>query len=103
MGFTTKLVVSLAALLTSLSVVANEQLAQRHACVGCHQMDKKVVGPSWVSIRDKYKDGSTSASQLATNIKKGSTGKWGAIPMPPQAAVSDADALTLSTWILQAK
>lgn len=99
----TRLIVALAAPLASLPVMANEQMAQKYACVGCHQMDKKAVGPAWMSIRDKYKDGSTTAAQLATAIKKGSAGKWGAIPMPPQAAVPDADALALSTWILQVK
>lgn len=103
MKILTRLIVALVAPLASLPVVANEQLAQKYACIGCHQVDKKAVGPSWMSIRDKYKDGSTTAAQLATTIKKGSSGKWGAIPMPPQAAVPDAETLALSTWILQLK
>lgn len=79
---------------------ASEQLTQKYACVGCHQAQAKGVGPSWQAIRDKYKDGSVPAEQLAKNIKAGSTGKWGAIPMPPQAAVPDADAQAIAKWVL---
>ena len=82
------------------AALASEQLAQRHACVACHQANTKTVGPSWSDIRAKYKDGSATAPQLARNIKAGSTGKWGPVPMPPQAAVPDADAATLAGWIL---
>lgn len=85
--------------LSPLNTMANEQLTQKHACVGCHQAEKKVVGPSWSSIRAKYK-GSVTPDQLAKSIKAGSSGKWGPIPMPAQATVSDADALAIATWIL---
>ena len=87
--------------LSPLSVSASEQLAQKYACVGCHQADKKIVGPSWSSIREKYK-GSVTPAQLAKSIKAGASGKWGPIPMPPQAAVPDTDALAIANWILGA-
>lgn len=83
--------------------LASEQLAQKYSCVACHHAEAARVGPPWAAIRTKYKDGSVSAEQLAKNIKAGSTGKWGAIPMPAQAAVADADARALATWILGGK
>ncbi len=82
-----------------LNASANEELAKKRACVACHQADKKIVGPSWSSIREKYK-GSVTSAQLAKSIKAGGSGKWGPIPMPPQGTVSEEDALTLATWIL---
>lgn len=82
---------------------ASEQLAQKHNCMACHQADARRVGPSWASIRGKYMDGSVSAAQLARNIKSGSSGKWGAIPMPPQPTVPDGDAQSIANWILMAK
>ena len=84
------------------NATASEQLAQKYACVGCHQADKKIVGPSWSSIREKYK-GSVTPAQLAKSIKAGGSGKWGPIPMPPQGTVSDGDALALASWILGAQ
>jgi cytochrome c len=37
---------------------------------------------------------------LTASIKKGGSGKWGPIPMPAQAALSEADAKTLAAWVL---
>lgn len=78
-------------------------LAQKYACMSCHQADKRLVGPSYLEISNKYKDGSKSAQQLAASIKAGGSGKWGAIPMPAQPQVPDADALVLANWILTKK
>lgn len=79
---------------------ASQALAQRNGCVACHQPDAKVLGPSWKEISQKYGDGKATVEQLSASIKFGSTGKWGAMPMPPQAQVSDADLKTLSQWLL---
>jgi len=37
---------------------------------------------------------------LIKSIKGGGSGKWGAIPMPAQAALSEDDAKTLAAWVL---
>ncbi|MDB0543755.1 cytochrome C [Ralstonia solanacearum] len=79
---------------------ASEALASRYACVACHQPATKTVGPSWTDIAAKYADGSKSAEQLAACVKRGGSGHWGAVPMPAQAALSDADAVTLAKWVL---
>ena len=79
---------------------ASLALVQRNSCTACHQPAARVVGPSWKQIAEKYSDGKLTAEQLAENIKRGSTGKWGAMPMPPQAQVSDADLKTIAQWLL---
>ncbi|HBO80346.1 MAG TPA: cytochrome C, partial [Cupriavidus sp.] len=38
-------------------------------------------------------------AQLSQSILKGSSGKWGPIPMPPNQ-VSEAEANTLAKWVL---
>jgi cytochrome c len=80
---------------------ASEALAKKYACTACHQAAVKVVGPAWKDIAAKYADGSVTAVQLAATVKKGSAGKWGAMAMPAQSQVPDADAQSLATWILQ--
>ncbi len=40
---------------------------------------------------------------LATKIQKGGSGVWGAIPMPANPQVNDADAKKLATWVLGVK
>ena len=41
-----------------------------------------------------------AVATLVHNIKAGGAGKWGPVPMPPQASLSDTDAKALATWIL---
>lgn len=81
-------------------VWANQALAQKNACMACHAVDKKLVGPAYQDVAKKYAGQADAQAQLAKSIKAGGSGKWGAVPMPPQAALSDADANTLAAWIL---
>ena len=79
---------------------ANADLAKKNNCLACHAADKKMVGPSYSDVAKKYAGQKDAAANLAKSIKAGGSGKWGPVPMPAQAALSDADALTLATWIL---
>lgn len=82
----------------AMDAAAAKALAQKSACMSCHAVDKKMVGPAYKAIADKYKG--MKPEELAASIKKGGSGKWGPVPMPAQAALSDADAKTLAEWIL---
>lgn len=79
---------------------ANLALAQKSACMACHLVDKKLVGPAYRDVAKKYAGQKDAAKTLAASIKAGGAGKWGPVPMPPQPALSDADLNTLATWIL---
>lgn len=79
---------------------ASKDLAQKNACLACHATDKKLVGPSYQDVAKKYGGQKDAEAMLAASIKKGGAGKWGPIPMPAQAALSDADAKTLAAWVL---
>ena len=94
-----KIVLSLA-VLASAPAFASKELAQKNACLACHAVDKKLVGPSYQDVVKKYSTQSDAATMLAISIKNGGAGKWGPIPMPAQAAISDAEAKTLADWIL---
>lgn len=78
---------------------ANLALAQKNACMACHAVDKKLVGPSYADVAKKYAGQKDAVTALAASIKAGGAGKWGQVPMPPQAQLSDADLKTLATWI----
>ena len=86
--------------LVSAPAFANTDLAKKNACMACHAVDKKLVGPSYQDVAKKYSGQKDAAANLAKSIKAGGAGKWGPVPMPAQAGLSDADALTLATWIL---
>lgn len=75
-------------------------LAQSKGCMACHQVDTKLVGPSFKDIAAKYKGDAGAADMLAEKVKNGGTGTWGQIPMPPAASANDAEIKTLVAWIL---
>ena len=91
--------IALAALVAT-PVWANLDLAKKNACTACHAVDKKVVGPAYQDVAKKYAGQKDAEATLIKSIKAGGSGKWGPVPMPAQAALSEADAKTLAAWIL---
>ena len=82
-------------------VQADEALAKSKNCLSCHAVDKKVVGPAYKDIAKKYT--AKDEAMLAEKVIKGGKGVWGPVPMPPNSAVSPADAEKLVKWILSLK
>ena len=76
-------------------------IAKQNACLGCHAIDKKIVGPSYQSIAQKYKSDPNAQVFLKKKIAKGGAGSWGVVPMPANAKLSDADLSLLTSWILR--
>jgi cytochrome c len=75
-------------------------LAKSKNCFTCHQVDKKVIGPSYKDVAAKYK--AADIPKLVEKVKKGGSGVWGAVPMAPNN-VTDDEAKRLVTWILSQK
>jgi cytochrome c len=88
------------ALLIAPTAQASEELAKKYNCLACHQIDKKLVGPSYQDVAAKYKGQADAADKLAAKVKAGGVGVWGQVPMPPNPTVPDADLKALVTWIL---
>ena len=93
----------LLSVLAAAPIMASEDLAKQKACLACHQIDKKLVGPSYKDIAGKYKTDKDAEKKLAVKVRAGGTGVWGQIPMPANPAVSEAEAATLVKWILAMK
>ena len=94
-----KVLVLMAAVVAS-PAWASADLAQKNACMSCHAVAKKLVGPSYNDVAKKYAGQKDAATTLAQSIKAGGAGKWGPVPMPSQPALSEVDALTLANWVL---
>jgi cytochrome c len=75
-------------------------IAKKNGCANCHSIDKKLVGPAWQAVADKYKGDATAADSLIAKIAKGGGGVWGAVPMPPQPKLNEADNKELVAFIL---
>ena len=80
-----------------------EDLLKKHACTACHANDKKLVGPAYKDVANKYRSDAKAAAMLADKVKKGGVGAWGQVPMPPNANVPDADIKTMVTYVLGLK
>ena len=80
-----------------------QQLLKEKACLSCHTVDKKLVGPAYTEVAAKYKSRKDAEAYLTKKIKEGSTGVWGPIPMPPNGTVGDDEAKTLAKYILTVK
>jgi len=76
-------------------------IAKQNACLGCHAVNKKIVGPSFQAVSEKYKSDPKAQAFLKNKIAKGGAGSWGVVPMPANTKLDDADLSTLTTWILR--
>jgi cytochrome c len=89
----TKLIVASLALVSAGAFAATPQEIETKAgCLACHSKDKKIVGPAYKDVAAKYK-GQDVTAKLMEKVRKGGSGVWGPIPMPPNPPekISDAD------------
>ncbi len=87
----------------SAAAPSGEELIKKNGCTACHAVDKKVVGPAYQDVAAKYKGDASAPQKLFDKVKKGGSGVWGQVPMPPNPQVSDADLKTIIGWILSLK
>jgi len=102
-----KRIISLSIFLISASAAniafADYDLLVKSNCLACHYVDKRKYGPKLNEIAAKYVTDANAAQTIAKKIKAGGSGVWGEDMMPPQAQLSDADALILAKYILSLK
>jgi cytochrome c len=94
---------AVAACVAAMPALASLELAQKNACTACHAVDKKLVGPAFKDVANKFRGDPKAPAMLEEKVKKGSVGVWGQVPMPPNSHVSDADVKALVKWILSLK
>ncbi|MEH6387902.1 MULTISPECIES: c-type cytochrome [Pseudomonas] len=76
-----------------------EALFKSKPCVACHNVDAQLVGPALKAVAAKYQEEENAVETIAANIKNGSSGQWGAIPMPPNQVTED-EAKLLAEWVM---
>ncbi|SFF36454.1 cytochrome c [Flavobacterium xueshanense] len=80
-----------------------EKLIAKSDCVGCHKLDKKLIGPSYLDIAKKYPSNEKNIAYLSGKIIKGGSGVWGTIPMSAHASLKKNDANSMAKYILSLK
>jgi cytochrome c len=83
-----------------------EILAKKSGCLACHSVQKKIVGPSWHAVSERYSGNAAAFPALIEKVKNGGKGNWtdvtGGAPMPPYSPrVSDENIAILVQQILQ--
>jgi cytochrome c len=74
-----------------------------YICMSCHQVETKMVGPSYKEVGERYQDADDEMkARLASEIIKGKMAdlSWGAVPMPPNPTVTEEDSVALVAWAL---
>jgi cytochrome c len=96
---------SLVSMAAAGSAVAQsgEELLKKNGCTACHAVDKKVIGPAYQEVAAKYKGDAAAAAKLQDKVKKGGSGVWGQVPMPPNPQASDADIKAMVAFVLALK
>lgn len=84
----------------AVAAPAGLSIARSNACMGCHAVDRKLVGPSFQQIAARYKGDPGAQTKLQGKVRDGGSGVWGAIPMPSHPGMSDADIKTVVQWVL---
>jgi len=83
---------------------ANEAaFAKSKNCLACHAIDKKVVGPAFKAVADKYRNDPAALERLALKVRQGGNGAWGVVYMPANAQVSPEESKRLVAWVLGLK
>lgn len=75
-------------------------LAEKGGCLMCHTVDKRKVGPALKDVSAAYKNQADAEDYLVNKIKNGGRGKWGVLPMPPNAGkLTDDEFREVVRWI----
>ena len=96
------LMLGLAGALLAPTAHADLATAQKGGCMGCHTVDKKLVGPAYKDVAAKYKGQKDAVAKLMDRVRKGGPGNWGTVPMAASGAdkISDADLKKVIEWVL---
>ena len=82
------------------------ELARRFGCMACHTVTTAIVGPAFRDVAQRYRTdragerAQDKVAQLLNKLRNGGSGAWGAVPMPAQSQLPEADARAVVEWIL---
>jgi cytochrome c len=88
-------------LLLSPAALASPELARAKNCVACHHVERRMNGPAYKAIAERYANDQEAAQRLAAKVRAGGAGVWSPAPMPAQPQVTPEEAETLVKWILE--
>ncbi len=88
---------------TEGGAVEAPELARRSGCLGCHNVEVKIVGPAYKDVAAKYRGKAEGLDRVEHQITHGGSGQWGQIPMPPFTQFTPEEVEALAKWVLSQK
>ena len=79
------------------------ELIKGSDCFTCHANERELVGPSFISVSEKYAATEKNLKMLSKKILDGGKGHWGKVPMVPHPSLPKDDAETIVRYILLLK
>lgn len=75
-------------------------LMERSDCKTCHAVDRKVNGPAYEDIAQRYRGNEFAVRGLSAKIIQGGSGVWGTTVMSAHPQITPEDAAEIVRWIL---
>ena len=76
---------------------------KKNGCFVCHSNEKKVVGPAYKDVAEKYRRDPSAEDKLVEKVSKGGSGVWGSMAMPAQdpKGIKQAEIRRLVQYVLR--
>jgi cytochrome c len=78
-------------------------LITKYDCATCHTTEKKIIGPAFRDVANRYAGNDTAVTYLAKKVINGGGGAWGTVPMSKHVNLSESDAEQIVTYVLSLK
>ncbi|PRY87488.1 c-type cytochrome [Mongoliibacter ruber] len=83
--------------------VAGSAKAKEAGCTACHMVERKIVGPSYADVAEKYENTAENVELLTSRVIKGNVGVWGEVPMPAHPHLDNDDVEAVVKYVLLLK
>jgi len=74
-------------------------IAEKNCAPTCHTIEKKVIGPAYIDVANKYEATPENIDMLVQKVIKGGSGVWGEVPMTPNN-ITPEEAKEIVTYLL---
>ena len=75
------------------------ELMKKSDCFNCHMVDRKLIGPSFLEVAERYRDQEHALDEVAKRIVTGSSGLWGEVPMIPHPQHGIEQSRQMAEWV----
>lgn len=83
--------------------VTGSAKAKEAGCTACHMLERKVVGPSYADVAEKYENTAENIAMLTDHVINGNVGNWGEIQMPSHPHLDRSDVEDMIKYVLLLK